>query len=66
MEICNKCGKEFDIWDSQENFSIHRRLGYGTKYDGSDLKMNLCCNCMEKLIDGCKFSPIKDEDGVRY
>ena len=57
---CNRCGKKFDIWDMQENFSINTRLGYGTKYDGDDLELDLCCGCMEKLIDECAISPIKE------
>lgn len=57
---CNMCGKKFDIWDVQENFSITRRLGYGTKYDGDDLRLNLCCDCMEKLIDACDLSPVTE------
>ena len=55
---CNKCGKEFDIWDLQEDFTIYRHLGYGTKYDGAKLELDLCCDCMEKLIDKCVISPI--------
>ena len=58
--FCNRCGKKFNIWDEQENFSISRALGYGTKYDGSTLDFNLCCECMEKLIDECLISPISD------
>ena len=56
--ICNKCGKTFDVWDEHEGFGIHKHLGYGTKYDGDDLQLNLCCECMENLIDECVFSPI--------
>lgn len=56
--ICNKCGKEFDCWDEQEGFSIHSYCGYGTKYDGDKLDLDLCCDCMEKLIDECVVSPI--------
>lgn len=56
--ICNKCGKTFDIWDKQENFRIYRNLGYGTKYDGSKLELDLCCSCMEELVDGCRIHPI--------
>lgn len=56
--ICNKCGKKFDIWDAQERFAIYRRLGYGTKYDGNNLELDLCCDCMEKLVDECIISPI--------
>ena len=33
-QFCNKCGKPFDLWDTQEDFSIMKRLGYGTKNDG--------------------------------
>lgn len=58
--ICNKCGKHFDMWDESENFSFYTRLGYGTKYDGSNLKLDLCCSCMEKFIDECVISPIQD------
>ena len=60
--ICNKCGKIFDTFDAQENFSIKRHLGYGTKYDGSKLDLSLCCECMETLIDECKFSPVLEQD----
>lgn len=57
---CNKCGKELDLWDMKEDFAIKRDLGYGTKYDGDKLDIHLCCDCMEKLIDGCNISPIFD------
>lgn len=58
--ICNKCGKDLDLWDLQEKFSITHKLGYGTKYDGSNLNLRLCCDCMEKLIEECAVSPISD------
>lgn len=58
--ICNKCGEKLDFWDKQEGFFINRKLGYGTKYDGDKLNLHLCCNCMEKLIDECKVTPISN------
>lgn len=58
--VCNKCGKMFDLWDTQEDFSIERVLGYGTKYDGDKMNIHLCCECMEKLVDECIVSPISD------
>lgn len=59
--ICNKCGKEFDIYDVQEDFTIHSQMiGYGSKYDGSSLQLDLCCECMDELIDSCKISPIEE------
>ncbi len=60
LKKCSKCGKEFDMWDLQENFSIHKQIGYGSLYDGEYLKLDLCCKCMDELIDACKVSPIQD------
>lgn len=59
--ICNKCGREFDMWDEQENFSICTQCGYGTKYDGCRIELDLCCECMEKLIGECEISPVISE-----
>lgn len=59
--ICNLCGKEMDIWDKKEEFSIHRRCGYGTKYDGETIELDICCDCMERLIDSCKVPPVNNK-----
>lgn len=56
--FCNVCGRELDAWDEQEDFTIHKHLGYGTKYDGEILNLHICCNCMDSLINSCKLSPI--------
>lgn len=56
--VCNKCGKPFDRWDMQEHFHIYGDLGYGTKHDGSKLELDLCCSCMDALIDDCEINPI--------
>lgn len=60
--LCNLCGKEFDIWDEQEEFGIHTRPGYGSQYDGDDVDLDLCCRCfdrlMNKLIPMCKLDPL--------
>lgn len=60
--VCNVCGKEFDIFDEQEDFTLKRKLGYGTKRDGDKLSLHFCCECMDKLIDSCKVSPIIPEE----
>lgn len=59
--VCNKCGKPFDRWDKQEAFRIYRELGYGTKHDGSKLELDLCCSCMDVLIEECAISPIVEK-----
>lgn len=55
---CNLCGNVLDEFDLQEDFSFQKRLGYGTKYDMDFLNLKICCQCMEKIIDGCKITPI--------
>lgn len=63
QKFCNLCGKEFDIWDSQENLGIHTgTIGYGSGHDGDKLELDLCCDCFDKVIDDlipkCKISPL--------
>lgn len=56
---CNLCGKEMNFWDIQEKFSIQSDyIGYGSKHDGDALELDLCCDCMDELIDRCKINPI--------
>lgn len=60
--VCNMCGKKFDEWDEQEDFAfVSYQIGYGSKYDGSKMRIDLCCNCMDNLIEKCKISPICQE-----
>lgn len=61
---CNICGKEFDMWDEQEAFSLHKQLGYGTKFDGEYLNINICCECMENIICSCQISPLTDVEEI--
>lgn len=56
---CNICGRELDIIDEHEDYSIIKHpLGYGTKYDGDDLDLHICCDCLEKLIQNCNITPL--------
>lgn len=59
---CNKCGKEFgDITqDYNDSFSIHTRIGYGSRYDMCGLELDLCSSCMDELIESCVISPVID------
>lgn len=49
--ICNMCGKEFDRWDEEENFSFHSMIGCGSKYGMFEFDLDLCCNCMDRMLD---------------
>lgn len=59
-KVCNRCGKKLDFWDQQQEFSIHKRLEYGSIYDGETIRYQLCCDCIDRAIDECAVSPIKD------
>lgn len=61
--FCNLCGKKFDFFDEQEDFSIARTIGYGSRYDMCSLRLDLCCECMDKLIEQCAISPVTDQGG---
>lgn len=61
--VCNMCGKELDIFDRQENFTIKReRIGYGSVHDGDGLDMRLCCSCLDKLVESCAVDPVIESD----
>lgn len=64
---CDMCKKKFNEWDAQENFGCNINVGYGSKYDTKHIKMNLCCDCFDKLFDkeilpNCKENPITEEE----
>lgn len=52
------------MWDEQEDFSLYRHIGYGSKYDGDTIQLDMCCDCFDKLMDSlilkCAISPLKE------
>lgn len=57
------CGKDLDLFDTQEGFSFWSpQIGYGSKYDGERLELDLCCDCMDRIIEQCKISPVVDAE----
>ena len=52
-----------DFWDIQEDNTIHKTAGYGSKYDEEEIELHICCDCMDKLIDRCVISPIVSKSG---
>jgi len=63
-KFCNHCGKKLDEWDLQEDFNIHKVVGYGSKYDLSEVNLQLCCDCFDQLADECEISPVVREVDV--
>lgn len=69
--VCNLCGKTVDERVMDCDFSIHTSLGYGSKYDGDWLDIDLCPECADKVIDAlqdkCKIqirTPLFPETNV--
>lgn len=56
--FCNCCGKEMDEMDKCGVTSISRILGYGSKYDGAYVEIDICADCFDKLIESMKINPI--------
>lgn len=61
-KLCNHCGKELDFFDLQQDFSIHKRVGYGSIYDGDEVDYHLCCECFDKEVGQCRVTPIQEEE----
>jgi len=64
---CNFCGKVLDVWDEQNDFSaLKEEIQYGSKYDLSKLKVRLCNDCFDLLMDTfrdkCCIDPIQNID----
>lgn len=51
---CSACGKEFDIWDEQEDFSFDKYIGYGSNHDEEHIQFKLCCDCFDKIFEVIK------------
>lgn len=60
-KVCNRCGKVLDAFDLQQDFVIHKRIQYGSVYDGCDVEYRLCCDCFDEAVRQCVVSPIKEE-----
>lgn len=60
-KVCSRCGGELDFYDLQQDFSIHKKIGYGSIYDGCSVDLQLCCECFDRMVETCAVSPISEE-----
>ncbi len=59
---CNLCGKELDIFDIQNDFTIRKdQVGYGSAYDGDGIELRICNACFDKIAFSCDVSPVTSE-----
>lgn len=47
---CNCCGKIINAQDYEYGLGVHKKLGYGSIYDGKEIDLDLCCDCLDKLL----------------
>lgn len=59
--VCNVCGKRFDEWDENCNFSIDTTVGYGSIFDGDRIRIQFCTECFDALVNNCTVSPIVED-----
>ena len=57
--ICNYCGKEID--DFSGSLSIKDvRMPYLSRFDMDALNLTLCPDCLDRIVDDCRISPITE------
>ena len=62
---CDLCGKELNEFDMQENFGLHySKIGYGSKFDGKTIDIDMCCSCFDKMMDKYITPKIKKLKGT--
>lgn len=52
-----------DISDARKNFKRgieHKKIQYGSSYDGCRVHFQLCCDCFDKAVEQCKVNPIEE------
>lgn len=57
-KCCNLCGNPLDDFDTHNDFTIHKKIGYGSIYDTDKVELHLCCQCFDMLVGQCTKSPI--------
>lgn len=48
---CTMCGKRFDLHDKFADLCFEKQIGYGSIHDDERFKLNLCCECFDRLTD---------------
>lgn len=52
---CTMCGKKFEMHDTCADLHFEKRIGYASIYDGETLKLDLCCDCFDHLVNHLDF-----------
>lgn len=49
--ICNKCGKPFGQWDTEEHQHFYFDFGYESHHDGEKISFDLCGSCLDECLE---------------
>ena len=59
---CNCCGSEINNTQRPYGIGVHTRIGYGSKFDGQEIDLDLCSDCLDKIMNYMnkkfKYSPV--------
>ena len=62
VKRCNLCGNVIDPMTGRGGIHISEELGYGSKYDMDLLDMEICYECLDRIVDACRISPVRPYD----
>lgn len=52
-----------DDFDVLSDFTIAKKIGYGSIHDGETVDFRMCCVCFDRVTHACVISPfIEDGD----
>ena len=75
LSRCTMCNKILNEWDRYGDFSCHKWIGYGSKYDENRLDVELCSECFDKvvsfIVNNSATNPLREykdrqENGLLY
>lgn len=60
--LCNVCGEDPRLKKVHIEIDIHQPIGYGSRYDGDKIDLDVCANCVDTVLEAisnvCKIPPI--------
>lgn len=46
-----------DEFDVMSDFTISKRIGYGSIHDGEMVNLRFCCTCFDRVTHACTIDP---------
>lgn len=52
--FCSVCGEPLNQLEVADDLVIQKTLGYGSKFDETEHRIEFCHKCFDTLLDSCK------------